>query len=115
MEKVDNQLPLLGRDWLYRLRLDWPKMLNRGDVGDPRVHTLHSAIWMNEFPEVTKEGLGLLRGIKAEVELRQERMHDSAEVDQSLSHCEIKLEKPYRSKWKTGNWSLWTRVSGRLQ
>ena len=70
MEKVDNQLPLLGRDWLYWLRLDWPKMLNRGDVGDPRVHTLHSAIWMNEFPEVTKEGLGLLRGIKAEVELK---------------------------------------------
>ena len=25
---------------------------------------------MNEFPEVTKEGLGLLRGIKAEVELK---------------------------------------------
>ena len=45
-------------------------MLNRKDVGDPRVHTLHSATWMNEFPEVTKEGLGLLRGIKAEVELK---------------------------------------------
>ena len=45
-------------------------MLNRRDVGDPRVHTLHSATWMNEFPEVTKEGLGLLRGIKAEVELK---------------------------------------------
>ena len=25
---------------------------------------------MNDFPEVTKEGLGLLRGIKAEVELK---------------------------------------------
>ena len=50
MEKVDNQLPLLGRDWLYRLHLDWPRMLNRKDVGDPRVHTLHSATLMNEFP-----------------------------------------------------------------
>ena len=71
VEKVDKQLPLLGRDWLYRLRLDWPKMLNKGDDGDPRVHTLHSATWINEFPEVTKDGLGLLRGIKADVELEE--------------------------------------------
>ena len=35
VEKVDNQLPLLRWDWLYQLRLDWPKMLNRRDVGDP--------------------------------------------------------------------------------
>ena len=54
VEKVDKELPLLGRDWLYRLCLDWPKMLNKGDDGDPRVHTLHSATWINEFPEVTK-------------------------------------------------------------
>ena len=35
VEKVDNQLPLLGQDWLYLLHLNWPKMLNWGDVGDP--------------------------------------------------------------------------------
>ena len=46
-------------------------MLNKGDDGDPRVHTLHSATWINEFPAVTKEGLGLLRGIKADVELEE--------------------------------------------
>ena len=47
---------------------NWPKMLNRGD-DDPQVHTLHSAMWINVFPEVMKEELGLLRGIKADVEL----------------------------------------------
>ena len=30
---------------------------------------MHSATWINKFPEVTKEGLGLLKGIKATVEL----------------------------------------------
>ena len=30
---------------------------------------MHSATWINELPEVTKEGLGLLKGIKATVEL----------------------------------------------
>ena len=30
---------------------------------------MHSVTWTNEFPEVTKEGLGLLKGIKATVEL----------------------------------------------
>ena len=45
-----------------------PKDAQWGD-DDPQVHTLHSATWINEFPEVTKEELGLLRGIKADVEL----------------------------------------------
>ena len=63
VENVDNQLPLLGRDWLYHLRLDWPKLFHSGKYSDPRVHTVHVVKWINEFPEVTKEGLGLLKGI----------------------------------------------------
>ena len=69
VENVDNQLPLLGRDWLYHLRLDWPKLFHSGKYSDPRVHTVHVVKWINEFPEVTKEGLGLLKGIQADIEL----------------------------------------------
>ena len=46
-------------------------MIKRGIGSDPRVHTLHTATLMNEFPEVTKKGLGLPKGMKAEVELTE--------------------------------------------
>ena len=69
MENANSQLPLLCRDWLCKLRLDWRELFQTYKNDDPRIHTLHSATWINEFPEVTKEGLGLLKGIKATVEL----------------------------------------------
>ena len=69
VENVDNQLPLLGRDWLYQLQLDWPKLFKSCNYCDPRVHTVHVAKWISEFPGVTKEGLGLLKGIQADIEL----------------------------------------------
>lgn len=72
VKNADSQLPLLGRDWLYRLRLDWPQLLRSCKGVDPRIHTLHSANWRNEFPEVVKEGLGRLKGIKAVVELKND-------------------------------------------
>ena len=72
VENADRKLPLLGRDWLHQLQLYWPKMLkqSRGQ-DDPRVHTLHSAEWTKESPKVTKEGLGTLKDIKAEVKLQE--------------------------------------------
>ena len=70
VENADGQLPLLGRDWLYNLRLDWPKLISYEKKGDPRVHTLHAADWINKYPEVTKSGLGRLKGLKAEVKLK---------------------------------------------
>ena len=70
VENADRQLPLLGRDWLYNLRLDWPKLISYEKKGDPRVHTLHAADWINKYPEVTKSGLGRLKGLKAEVKLK---------------------------------------------
>ena len=69
VENANSQLPLLGRDWLCKLRLDWRELFRTYKNDDPRIHTLHSATWINEFPEVTKEGLGLLKGIKTTVEL----------------------------------------------
>ena len=53
VENVDNQLPLLGRDWLYQLRLDCAKLFEGYNDDDPCVHTLHAAKWISEFPEVT--------------------------------------------------------------
>ena len=71
VKNADSQLPLLGRDWLYKLRLNWPRMLTPPDVGDPRVHTLLTAGWINEFPEVMGNGLGRLKGIMASIELKE--------------------------------------------
>ena len=69
VENVGNQLPLLGRDWLHHLRLDWAKLFQSCDYSDPQIHSVHIAKWISEFPEVTKEGLGLLKGIQADIEL----------------------------------------------
>ena len=71
VENADRQLPLLGHDWLYKLRLDWPKLLAHHGNEDPRVRTLHTAACINESPEVTKEVLGKLKGIQAEVEVKE--------------------------------------------
>lgn len=38
---------------------------------DPRIDCLQSATWI-ELPEVAKDGLGLLKGIKADVQLESE-------------------------------------------
>ena len=43
VKNADSQLPLLGPDWLCKLRLDWPKLLQSCEGGDSRIHTLHSA------------------------------------------------------------------------
>ena len=37
VQNVDNQLPLLGRDWLYHLRLDWPKLFQSCNYSDRQV------------------------------------------------------------------------------
>lgn len=71
VENADKQLPLLGRDLLCKLRLDWAKMLrnNTGDVS--KIHAIHSVNLLNEFPEVMDEKLGLLKGTKAEIQLKE--------------------------------------------
>lgn len=61
---ANSQLPLLGRDWLYKLRLDWPKLLRYQTVNKVDCDTLK-----DEYPEVFKEELGLLQGIEADIEL----------------------------------------------
>ena len=58
MENANSQLPLLGCDWLWNeLHLHRRELFQTYKNDDPRIHTLHSATWIKEFPEVTKEGL----------------------------------------------------------
>ena len=64
-----NQLPLLGRDWLYKLQLNWPEMLRTTMARS--IHQVQSQSIKEEFAEVFKEELGLLVGLEAEIELRE--------------------------------------------
>ena len=63
---ANDQLPLLGRDWLLKLRLDWPKLL-----GQNMIHKMDTDMLKQEFPDVFKEELGLLQGIEAVIELKE--------------------------------------------
>ena len=74
VENADTQLPLLGRDWLYQLHLDWTKLIGTCKRDDPRIHSVQKAMCLSEYPNVTKEELGVLKGIKAEMELKPGRM-----------------------------------------
>ena len=67
VENADFRLPLLGRDWLGKLRLNWQELFQSWD---PRVNALYTADWINKFPDVVKDGLGWLKGIVAEIELK---------------------------------------------
>ena len=62
----NDQLPLLGRDWLLRLRLDWPKFLQYHTM-----YQLQGKLLQKNLPSVFKEELGLLVGLEVEIELKE--------------------------------------------
>ena len=62
----NDQLPLLGRDWLLKLRLDWPALL-----GHHSVHKVDEMSLKKEFCDVFKKELGLLQGVEAVIELKE--------------------------------------------
>lgn len=69
-DNADDQLLLLGCDWLSSLfRL--AKNVRGGLSDGPRKHAIHSAKWLSGFPDVMDEILGLLRGIKAETSYKK--------------------------------------------
>ena len=55
----NDQLLLLGREWLLKLRLDWPALLCHYSV-----HKADEMILKKEFPDVFKRELHLLQGLK---------------------------------------------------
>jgi len=66
VDNVRNQLPLLGRDWLQRVRLDWTRLFS----GIQSINAVNVESIREEFPEVFKEELGMLKGLEAEIELQ---------------------------------------------
>ena len=68
VDNVRNQLPLLGRDWLRRVRLDWTNLLSGTQMKSINMVNVESI--REEFPEVFKEELGMLKGLEAEIELQ---------------------------------------------
>ena len=71
VENANKQLPLLGRDLMCKLCLDWSKKLRSNTTDDPRIHAIHSVNLLNEFPDVMDEKLGLLKGTKAEIQPKE--------------------------------------------
>ena len=62
----NNQLLLLGRDWLLKLRLDWPRLL-----GQNSIHKVDEMSLRKKFPDVFRKELGLLQRVKAVIELEE--------------------------------------------
>jgi len=63
LDITNDQLSLLGKDWLLKLRLDWPKLL-----GYKSIHKIDSTALKKEFPDVFKEALKFSQGIEAVIE-----------------------------------------------
>ena len=66
VDNVRNQLPLLGRDWLQRVKLDWTRLFS----GIQSINAVNVELIREEFPDVFKEELGMLKGLEAEIQLQ---------------------------------------------
>ncbi len=54
------------RSWLYRLRLNWPSLLQINTVEDTGMD------FKAEFPTVCQEGLGTVNGLEADIRLKED-------------------------------------------
>ena len=88
----NDQLPLLGRNWLLQLRLDWPKLLQYGSL-----YHVQDKILQEDFPSVFKEKLGLLVGMEANIELKEGARPKFARVTLFLLLYVRRLKKPFDS------------------
>ena len=58
--------PLLGRDWLQHIRLDWPSLFKMHSVCG---NLSHGDTILDEFPSVFADGLGSIAGFTATIHL----------------------------------------------
>ena len=104
---VNEQLPLLGRDWLYHLKIDWPKPL-----GHTSIHMLGCITLKKEFTDVFNEELGLLQGIEAVINFKEGSkpkfckshpfpfaLHEQVEQAIQKQGSDGELEQVDRSDW----------------
>ena len=65
---VRNKYPLLGRDWLFQVKLDWQGIFERKSVPVHAVH-LNVSQLQEKYADVFSEELGEIKGIEADIEL----------------------------------------------
>ena len=97
VDNVTNQLPLLGRDWLRRARLDWTRLFSGMQLKSINVVNVKSI--REEFPDVFKEELGMLKGLEAEIELQQGVSPKFCNHAQFHLAYVAKWNRPCNSKW----------------
>ena len=68
---VESRYPLLGRDWMFKVRFDWNEIfygqMEKGD--EHAVHDMSLSTLQNKYQELFSEGLGEVRGMSAQVKL----------------------------------------------
>jgi len=65
---VSTRYPLFGRDWMHLLKFDVPQLLKRATQNcKPCIGTLSSQSILNDYADIFREDLGLLKGIEASI------------------------------------------------
>ena len=64
---IENQLPLLGRDWMSLLQFDVVTLMEQATQIYHTSESTMTAEIMTEFADVFKDELGILKGIEATV------------------------------------------------
>ncbi|XP_038064022.1 uncharacterized protein K02A2.6-like [Patiria miniata] len=67
-----NSAPLLGRDWLAHIKLDWPKLFAMTTAQPPKIGNTEEKLdaMLSEYPELFQEEIGELKGITGKLNVR---------------------------------------------
>ena len=63
---VDAKLPLLGREWLYELKMDWPNLF-----GEQVVKQVEEEKLYKKYEKLFKDELGEVKGYEAEIYVKE--------------------------------------------